>query len=125
MRLLDQDLNQPETARRLKVTWQSSVLGSGNAAGMVRPGCAAPGSGSKPLLEAAQWERLASLFLEGTKAQGFPTPLWSCPRVACLIKEEFGIDYHEDHVWKILQRLGWCPQRSAAEHCFACTAKRA
>ena len=25
--------------------------------------------------------------------------------------DEFGVDYHEGHVWKILRGLGWSPQR--------------
>ena len=37
--------------------------------------------------------------------------MWSCPRVARLIADEFGVDYHEGHVWKILRALHWSPQR--------------
>ena len=62
-------------------------------------------------LDAAQLERLASLLLQGPEAHGFPTPLWSCPRVARLIADEFGVRYHEGHVWKILRALNWSPQR--------------
>ncbi len=52
-------------------------------------------------MDAAQLERLEALLLEGPEAHGFPTPLWSCPRVARLIGDEFGVRYHEGHVWKI------------------------
>ena len=31
--------------------------------------------------------------------------------MAQLIEQEFGVGYHEGHVWKILIRLGWSPQR--------------
>jgi transposase len=31
--------------------------------------------------------------------------------VAHLIQQEFGVRYHEGHVWKILVSLGWSPQR--------------
>ena len=112
MRLLDQGLNQSETARRLKVArqtvsvWRRQYLQQGPAA-LRRAGRA----GRKPRLEAAQRERLTALLLEGPEAQGLPTPLWSCPRVARLIGDEFGVDYHEGHVWKILRGLGWSPQR--------------
>jgi hypothetical protein len=41
----------------------------------------------------------------------YETPLWTCPRVAHLIEQEFGVRYHEDHVWKILVSLRWSPQR--------------
>ena len=112
MRLLDQGYNQSQTARRLKVArqtiseWLRQYRQHG-AAGLRRAGRA----GRKPLLDAMQLERLASLLLEGPEAHGFPTPLWSCPRVARLIAGEFGVSYHEGHVWKILRALDWSPQR--------------
>ena len=90
MRLLDQGHNQPETARRLNAArqtvseWRRQYREQG-AAGLRRAGRA----GRKPLLDAAQHERLTSLLLEGPEAHGFPTPLWSCPRVARLIADEF------------------------------------
>ena len=62
-------------------------------------------AGRKPLLDAAQRERLTALLLEGPEAHGSPTPLWTCPRVARLIGDEFGVDYHEGHIWKILRAL--------------------
>ena len=71
----------------------------------------AAGLGRKPLLDAAQRERLTSLLLEGPEAHGFPTPLWSCPRVARLIGDEFGVAYLAGHVWNILLALDWSPQR--------------
>ena len=72
-------------------------------------------AGRKPLLDAVQRERLTALLLAGPEAHGFPTPLWTCPRVARLIRDEFGIDYHEGHVWKVLRGLGWSPQRPVGQ----------
>ncbi len=112
MRLLDQGYNQSQTARRLKVArqtvseWLRQYRQQG-AAGLRRAGRA----GRKPLLDAAQLQRLVALLLQGPEAHGFPTPLWSCPRVARLIADEFGVSYHEGHVWKILRALEWSPQR--------------
>jgi hypothetical protein len=31
--------------------------------------------------------------------------------VAHLIEQEFGVRYHQGHVWKVLVGLGWSPQR--------------
>ncbi len=31
--------------------------------------------------------------------------------MARLIADEFGVDYHAGHVWKILRALDWSPQR--------------
>ena len=104
-----------ETARQAESRHSKrvSALRWLNIAGRVRPlVCAKPGAaGRKPLLDAAQRERLTALLLEGPEAHGFPTPLWTCPRVARLIGDEFGVAYHEGHVWKILRGLGWSPQR--------------
>ena len=54
---------------------------------------------------------IEAMVLEGPEAHGFPTPLWTCPRVARLIRDRFGVDYHEGHVWKLLRSLNWSPQR--------------
>lgn len=113
IRLLEQEgLNQSETARRLQVArqtvhqWWRQYREQGQA-GLVKAGRA----GRKPLLDAKQLERLESLLLQGPEAHGFPTPLWTCPRVAQLIADHFGVRYHEGHVWKLLRALHWSPQR--------------
>jgi hypothetical protein len=58
-------------------------------------------------------ERIAALkhLIAGPERLGYQTPLWTCPRVAHLIEQEFNVRYHEGHVWKILVALGWSPQR--------------
>ena len=81
------------------------------AAGLRKAGRA----GRKPLLDAVQLERLDALLLQGPEAHGFPTPLWTCPRIARLIADQFGVRYHEGHVWKILRALDWSPQRPAGK----------
>ena len=89
--VLEEDWSQSQAARRVKAAQQSVSRWVGEyrargAAGLRQAGRA----GRKPLLDAAQLERLASLLLQGPEAHGFPTPLWSCPRVARLIADEFG-----------------------------------
>ena len=112
MRLLDEGWNQSQTARRLKVArqtvseWRRRYREQGSA-GLRQAGRA----GRKPRLDAAQLERLESQLLQGPEAHGFPTPLWTCPRIARLIADQFGVRYHAGHVWKILRALGWSPQR--------------
>ena len=68
-------------------------------------------AGRKPRLNQQQLQRLEKLLLQGPERLGYETPLWTCPRVAHLIEQEFGVLYHEGHVWKILVLLGWSPQR--------------
>lgn len=50
-------------------------------------------------------------MLRGAQAAGFPTDLWTCPRVPTLIRREFGVRYHVDHVRRLLRALGWTPQK--------------
>lgn len=71
------------------------------------------GVGHRPSrLSAEQLQRLREMLLEGAVAHGFDTDLWTCPRVARLIKAHFDVHYHEDHVWKILHhKLGFSPQK--------------
>lgn len=63
-------------------------------------------------LSGEQLQTLREMLLEGAVAHGFDTDLWTCPRVARLIEEHFGVHYHEDNVWKILHfKLGFSPQK--------------
>ncbi len=112
IRLLDEGLNQSEVARRLKVARQTVVrwvvqYREGGKDGLRKAGRA----GRRARLSVSQRERLEGLLVRGPEALGYQTSLWTCPRVAHLIEQEFGIRYHEGHVWKILVGLGWSPQR--------------
>src|SRR5690606_27084403 len=92
---------------------QQSVNGWGKRyreegqAGLAKAGRA----GRKPRWNDSELEQLQAMLLEGPEAHGFPTPLWSWPRVARLIRDRVGGDYHEGHVWKLLRSLNWSPQR--------------
>jgi transposase len=59
-----------------------------------------------------QLGRLETLLNEGAIAHGWCNPLWTAARVAVLIRRYFGIQYHPEHVRKLLkQRLHWTSQR--------------
>jgi transposase len=70
-----------------------------------------PALGAKPLLTADQHAQLVALLLEGAEAFGFRGEVWTCRRVAQLIKDQFHVSYHPDHVSRLLRQLGWSPQR--------------
>jgi len=71
------------------------------------------------LLSDDQLLQLERLLLQGAAAHGWPNNLWTAARVAILIRRHFSIDYHPEHVRKILKRrLGWSsqkPRRQARE----------
>jgi len=114
LKLLKQGYNQSEVARRVKVCsqtvsrWARTVSHQGEKALD-----AAGRAGRKPLLDEKQRGRLIARLLEGPEKLGYETPLWTCDRVAHLIQEEFDVQYHSGHVWKILRQLNWSPQRPA------------
>jgi transposase len=112
LRLLEQGLNQSEVARRVKVCSQSVSRWAKTLQEKGKKGLQAAGrAGRRPLLNAAQFQRLEKRLLQGPEKLGYETPLWTCPRVADLIQREFGVSYHAGHVWKILRQLNWSPQR--------------
>jgi transposase len=76
-------------------------------------------TGPDPKLSAAQLAKVEEALLQGARANGFDTDLWTLERVAVVITQLTGVRYHPGHVWVILRhRLGWTlqrPERRASE----------
>jgi len=72
---------------------------------------AKPHPGRPPRLSHKQRKKLERLLLKGPLKLGFSTDLWTCTRVAELIEREFEVSYHKDHVWRVLNQLGWTCQK--------------
>ncbi len=69
-------------------------------------------------LQDAERQRLVELLLQGAMAYGFPNDLWTLKRIASVIRKEFGVEYHPNHVWRILRQMGWScqvPERRAIQ----------
>ena len=111
-RLLDQGLSESEVARRVKVSHTSVNRWAGVRAKQGGEGLKQAGrAGRKPRLSAEDLKRLEQGLLKGPEAQGYEMPLWTLWRVGHLIEKEFGVRYHNGHVWKILRQLKWSCQR--------------
>ena len=119
IQLLRQGLQPVAVARMVGVDrrsvrrWKAIYNQEGVSGVKARP---APGHPSK--LTNEQKAELEQVLMAGAKAAGFPTDLWTCPRVTELIQARFGVEYHVDHVSRLLHVLGWSPQkpqRRAAE----------
>lgn len=110
--LLKQHFPPVEVARRVGVDrrsvrrWKAAYHKQGQEALRAKP---APGR--PPKLGAREKAELTTALLEGAKAAGFPTDLWTCPRVAQLIAKRFGVRYHVDHLGRLLRSLGFTPQK--------------
>jgi transposase len=111
-RLLLKGMAQVEVAQRVGVA-KSTV--SGWAKRLVAGGLDAlrseRGLGRPAGLDSRQRDELVRALKEGAMAHGFPTELWTLPRVGRLIETRFGLRYSEPHVWRLLRRLGFSPQR--------------
>lgn len=86
--------------------WMKIVRLQGPAALAARPHTGAPRR-----LDDDQCQELLKLLTQGAVAYGFRGEVWSCPRIACVIAREFGVSYHQGHVWRLLKRLGWTLQK--------------
>ena len=77
-----------------------------------------PHPGRPSRLTPRQKARLERRLLRGARANGFDTDLWTCPRIVDVIEEHFGVQYHVDHIPRLLASLGWScqkPEKRAVE----------
>lgn len=110
--LLEQGFTPVEIARQLGVDrrsvrrWRASYDQAGDDGVLAKPA-----SGRPSKLDAKARQRLERDLLKGPKAFGYPTDLWTCPRVARVIRRRYGVKYHVDHVSRLLRSMGWTPQK--------------
>lgn len=86
--------------------WQAMNDKGGAAALRARPN-----TGRPCRLSDRQKAKLTDLLLKGALANGFPTDLWTCPRIVTLIKRQFGVAYHHDHVGRLMAAMGFTCQK--------------
>jgi transposase len=85
--------------------WLTAARRGGAAALRARPTPGAP-----PRLPALQRNRLPDFLWHGAEAYGFRGHVWTCARVAHVIREEFGVAYSISQVSRLLRALHWTPQ---------------
>ena len=68
-------------------------------------------AGRRAQLSAEQREQLLVELSKGAAAHGFAGDVWTTQRVAQLIAQRFGVQYHRDYMGPLLRQLGWSPQR--------------
>lgn len=62
-------------------------------------------------LRRASKRRLATLLVKGPLACGYTTDLWTLERITHLIGQEFHVQYHPNHVWRLLLSMGFSCQK--------------
>ena len=80
------------------------------AAGPVRAG-RAERRGRPAKLAGEELRLVPDLLSHGAEVWGFRGELWTCARVAAVIREEFGVLYSPSQVSRLLKALEWTPQQ--------------
>jgi transposase len=110
--LLDSGYSLNEVGRRIGcgassvMRWRDARRSGGDKALRVRY---SPG---RPLkLNQVRRKGLVNLLLQGPLAHGYRTNLWTTARIAELVQRKFGVQYHRDHVGRLMHSLKWSPQK--------------
>jgi transposase len=100
------------SARHLGVTeaavskWNKKLANDGPQALQMRKA-----TGRPPKLDDAARQALVKKLEEGAIAAGFPTEQWTQARVKKVIEREFGVQYHQNYISRLLDDLGWSVQK--------------
>jgi transposase len=70
-----------------------------------------PPPGAKARLSEGERAKLPELLAQGAPAHGFRGEVWTCARVAEVIRKEFGVSYHPAHVSRLVRALGLSLQK--------------
>jgi putative transposase len=67
--------------------------------------------GPSPKLTVAQFDELGGWIEAGPQAAGYTSGVWTGPMIGDLIASRFGVRYHNHHIPRLLNQLGFCVQR--------------
>jgi putative transposase len=106
------NLSQAEIARHLSVSrtivskWKKKVEAEGIHGLRKRKA-----KGGQFKLTQEQRQKLKRFLDRGALACGFSTDRWTLQRVAELIEREFEVSYHPNYLNRLLDKLGFSPQK--------------
>jgi transposase len=88
--------------------WMKRAREEGGVEGLRRK----PPPGAPPRLsEGQRTKALPELLTRGAEAYGFRGEVWTCARVAEVIRREFGVSYHPAHVSRLIRASGLSLQK--------------
>ncbi len=111
-KLLARGMSKSEVARELGVarqtvaTWEQRLAEGGKES--LKRGEFGPAT---PTRRRAEERELGNILMAGALAAGYPTELWTLPRVGKVITGQFGVEYSTGHLWHLLRRLGFSCQK--------------
>ncbi|MBN8473327.1 winged helix-turn-helix domain-containing protein [Sulfuritalea sp.] len=92
-------------ARQTVATWEQK-LAEGGKESLKRGDLGRPRQ-----LDTEQERELGKVLMAGALAAGYPTELWTLPRIGKVITKQFGVEYSTGHLWHLLRRLGFSCQK--------------
>ena len=92
----------PRSVRR----WEAAFRERGGAGLAARPA-----SGRPPKLTATQEKIVRRWLADNPLDHGFATELWTAPRLACLIEQEWGVCFRPEYLTTWLRVRGFTPQK--------------
>jgi transposase len=110
--LMQRGWKQTEVAEALGVTqgavsqWVKRARQGGVQGLRRRKAC-----GGQPRLSPQQKAHIPLLLEQGAESFGFRGDIWTCGRIAELIRRTFGVSYHPAHVSRVLRECGWSLQK--------------
>lgn len=110
-KLLARGVSKSEVARQLGVTRQTVAAWEQRLAEGGKDALKRGELGRPRQLDAAQERELGKLLMTGALAAGYPTELWTLPRIGKVIAERFGVEYSTGHLWHLLRRMGFSCQK--------------
>jgi transposase len=110
-KLLARGMTKAQVAQQLGVTrqtvaaWQQRLAEGGKD-------CLKRGPLGRPRqLSTQQEQELGKVLMAGALTAGYPTELWTLPRIGQLIAMRFGVQYSTGHLWHLLRRMGFSCQK--------------
>jgi len=100
-------VTQSQVARRYGVSrttasrWHRSIVHKGVEGLRLRRATGRPSR-----LTADQVEAIRQMYFEGAAAHGYANDRWTTGRLAAAIERHFGIRYDQDHVGRLMHKLG-------------------
>jgi transposase len=89
-------------AERTVSVWWTAYQKKGDAALAVKPH-----EGKSGRLTEREKKTLVTALAKPPKAHGLDGERWTYPRIAELIKKRHDVDYHVDHIPRLMASLGW------------------